>query len=188
MFSFVSACYVRMYWSDPGLQETKNMRSRISIASVAALLLLFATAAQASNVIVFNALLDAELSGSGSPGTGAATMSYDSGTGIFSWFAAWQDLTAPAEVFYFDGPGPGTVFRFTDPPNPFVGGRNLNSQQIADLFAGLWFIGISTNETTGFEEIRGRVLPVAGVPLPAAVWLLVSALAGLGLVRRRGAI
>ena len=54
----------------------------------------------------------------------------------------------------------------------------------ADLLAGLWYINVHT--TPGFlgGEIRGQLIPVGVIPLPAAFWLFLGPLAGIAGLRR----
>ena len=169
------------------------MASRKMMVAVAAVMFMVCGASQAAHITVFNALIDGDQAnmglGTGSTGTGAATMTFDSDTNEFSWFVAWQDLIGTVTVAHFHGPAaPGTnagvQVAIDASSNPSIGSAILSDSQAADLFAGLWYINIhSTFEPGG--EIRGQVLAVSAVPAPAAAWLLGSALAGLGVVRRR---
>ena len=169
------------------------MRKRTIILALAAALFTVAGPARAAHITVFNALLDGNQAniglGTGSPGTGAATMTFNSDTNEFSWFVAWQDLIGKPTVAHFHGPAEpgmnaGVQVGLDAAANPSIGSAILTTEQTEQLFAGLWYINIhSTFEPSG--EIRGQVLQVSAIPLPAAVWLLGSAIAGLGVLRRR---
>jgi hypothetical protein len=52
-----------------------------------------------------------------------------------------------------------------------------------DLLAGLWYVTVSTSEHAD-GEIRGQIIPVASVPEPMAMSLLLAAAGGV-LLRRR---
>ncbi len=169
------------------------MTRKTIVVAVATALLTVCGAAQAAHITVFNALLDGDQAnmglGTGSTGTGAATMTFNSDTNEFSWFVAWQDLIGTVTVAHFHGPAEpgmnaGVEVAIDAMSNPSIGSAILSADQASDLFAGLWYINIhSTFEPGG--EIRGQVLQVSAIPLPAAAWLLASAVAGLGLIRRR---
>lgn len=153
-------------------------------------LLALAGGAHASTITVFNALMDGQQAnagnGTGSLGTGAATMTLDNDTLEFTWFVAWQDLEAPVTVAHFHGPAmPGQnagVEVGIDPTsNPSSGSAFLSAAQASDLLAGLWYINIHSELFPG-GEIRGQVRPV---PVPAALWLFGSAGMALFGLRRR---
>ena len=59
----------------------------------------------------------------------------------------------------------------------------LSAGEEGDLLSSLWYINIhSTHEPLG--EIRGQLVPVGVIPLPAAVWLLLAPLVGMVGLRR----
>lgn len=129
--------------------------------------------------------------GTGSPGVGSATMTYNSNTGEFLWFVGWQDLLGTVINAHFHGPAmpgqnAGVEVAIDFSSNPAQGSAILDAGQAADLLAGLWYINIHTTFETG-GEIRGQVLPIAQIPIPvpAAFWLMLTALAAGGFVRRR---
>ncbi len=155
--------------------------------------LLTSVGAQAATITVFNSLIDGAQAnaggGTGSGGSGAGTMTLDHDTLEFSWFVAWQDLDAPVTVAHFHGPAmpgqnAGVQVAIDALSNPSIGSAILSSTQADDLLAGLWYINIHSQAFTG-GEIRGQVLAVSQIPLPAALWLFGSALAGLLGVRSR---
>lgn len=143
-------------------------------------LLALAGGAHASTISVFNALMDGQQAnagnGTGSLGTGAATMTLDRDTLEFSWFVAWQGLGAPVTVAHFHGPAlpgqnAGVEVGIDAGSNPSSGSTFLSAAQASDLLAGLWYINIHSELFPG-GEIRGQVRPV---PVPAALWLFGSA-------------
>ena len=159
----------------------------IFLRSVIAVFLLSSFGAQAATITVFNSLIDGAQAdagaGTGSAGTGAATMTLDHDTLEFSWFVAWQDLEAPVTVAHFHGPAmpgqnAGVEVDIDAGSNPSIGSAILTIDQADDLLAGLWYINIHS-EAFMAGEIRGQVLAVSQVPVPAAVWLFGSALVGL---------
>ena len=155
--------------------------------------LAIAGGAQAATITVFNALMDGQQAnagnGTGSLATGAATMTLDHDTLEFSWFVAWQDLEAPVTVAHFHGPAmpgqnAGVQIGIDAASNPSSGSAILTLGQVDDLLAGLWYINIHS-EMFPAGEIRGQVLAVQPIPLPAAAWLFGSGLLALVGVRRR---
>ncbi len=154
---------------------------------VVAVFLLSSFGAQAATITVFNSLIDGAQAnaggGTGSAGTGAGTMTLDHDTLEFSWFVAWQDLAAPVTVAHFHGPAmpgqnAGVEVAIDAGSNPSIGSALLSSSQADDLLAGLWYINIHSQAFPG-GEIRGQVVAVSQVPVPAALWLFGSALIGL---------
>ncbi|MBT8132404.1 MAG: VPLPA-CTERM sorting domain-containing protein, partial [Gammaproteobacteria bacterium] len=85
------------------------------------------------------------------------------------------------------GQDAGVALGFDGSTNPATGSAILSAGDSSDLLAGLWYINLHTENFMG-GEIRGQIFqisPPAVVPLPAAVWLMLSAVAGLGALRRR---
>lgn len=137
-------------------------------------------------------------------GTGLGFFVFDDVTKVLTWDISFAGLTAP---IFAVGAGPtahihsapagsnGLIEIFLDTTNPgtimsgeglsagrFIGSDTLTMAQETLLFAA----GLYANFHTPFSgggEIRGQILPTALVPIPAAVWMLGSALALLG-VRR----
>jgi len=123
--------------------------------------------------------------GTGSPGTGSATMTLDDTTNLFSWNIAWSGLTGSEVVAHFHGPAlpnqnAGVQVGFSI-VSPEIDSAVLSASQAADLLAGLWYINIHTT-TAAAGEIRGQVQVV---PIPAAAWLFGTALLGLGIAKRK---
>jgi hypothetical protein len=170
------------------------MKVTISAVKVlAATLVLVCSSANASSVIVFNALLDGQQAnaglGTGSPGSGAGTMTLATDSNVFSWFVAWQDLLAPVTVAHFHGPAApdqnaGVQVAIDVASNPSSGSAVLTDDQVTDLLAGLWYVNIHSSAFPG-GEIRGQVLRVGQIPVPPAIWLFGSAVFGMVALRRR---
>lgn len=130
--------------------------------------------------------------GTGSSGTGSATMTLDDVSNLFSWNISWSGLSGVVTVAHFHGPaGPGSNAEvqvnfgsISGLTSPSIGSTTISALQGADLLAGLWYINIHTTAYLG-GEIRGQVVRASGVPEPATLALLLSAMAGLVYVRRR---
>ena len=127
--------------------------------------------------------------GTGSLGTGTGIMTYDDVTGVLSWDISWGGLSGNETVMHFHGPAPpgvnaGVQVDFgaiSGTTSPLIGSSVITAGQAADLLADLWYINIHTDQFPG-GEIRGQVLLV---PEPAATGLLLAAVAGFVLCRRR---
>jgi len=128
--------------------------------------------------------------GTGSPGTGFASMTLDDATFLFSWNISWSDLIGTETVMHFHGPAlpgenAGVLVNFgniSGTTSPSIGSTTLDRVQVPDLLAGLWYINIHTDVFPA-GEIRGQVNVI---PIPAAVWLFGSGLIGLiGIARRK---
>lgn len=137
------------------------------------------TLSQAATIDLF-ASLDGDQAnagaGTGSLGVGTAYMSFDDQSMLFEWDLTYSGLSGPATAAHFHGPAaPGQnagVALGIGTANPAVGSATLDTSQASDLLAGLWYINIHTNQFAA-GEIRGQVQVV---PLPAALWLLLSGL------------
>jgi len=117
-----------------------------------------------ADVILLGATIDGAQAnagaGTGSPGTGLATMTVDTATGLFSWAIVWDGLSAPALAAHFHGAAlPDQNAGVQVPINavsPSNGAAIIDDFQLIDLLAGLWYINIHTALNPG-GEIRGQV-------------------------------
>ena len=186
---------------------------RYLLATISGLMLLAASTAQAT-VHEFGALLDGIQAGSGSGGSGEALVLFDDVSMQFSWNLLFEGLNQPtvAAHVHTDTAGPafpanGVVIAIdgTGAANIGINGNTLTegiyagnqdlgllpaldaAQILNDLFNGDLYFNLHTAFAPG-GEIRGQILPahVQIIPLPAAVWLMLSAVGGLMLVSRRG--
>jgi hypothetical protein len=144
-----------------------------------------------ASVLNFTATLDGAQAGTGSPGTGFASLSLDDVADTLSINLTYQGLTTPvnnAHIHCCAAPGvsAGVVIPFVPPfvlgatSGTFINTFNLTPIQVADVESGLSYINI---HTTAFPagEIRGQV-----VPEPASLGFLIAALAVLApIVSRR---
>ena len=126
--------------------------------------------------------------GTGSPGTGSATMTFDDSTIVFAWDISWGGLLGTETVMHFHGPADpsmnaGVQVNFgaiSGTTSPSIGSTTIDNAQAADLLNDLWYINIHTDQFPG-GEIRGQVLLI---PEPATVSMLLAALGGFLLCRR----
>ena len=147
-------------------------------------LLFWISTATHATIISFSASIDGGQanagSGTGSPGTGSASMTLDDATSEFNWSIQWSRLTSDVTVAHFHGPASssqnaGVQVRIDTSSNLSIGDAILNSTQESDLLAGLWYINIHTTDVPA-GEIRGQVNVV---PIPATVWFFSSGLLAL---------
>ena len=126
--------------------------------------------------------------GTGSPGNGSATMTYDDVSGVFAWDISWGGLLGTETVMHFHGPAlpnqnAGVQVDFgaiSGTTSPSIGSTVISASQGADLLNDLWYINIHTDQFPS-GEIRGQVLRI---PEPAAIGTLL-AVGGFALLRRR---
>ncbi len=145
-------------------------------------------------------------------GGGFVSALLDTDTGVLEWFISFGGLTSDETVSHFHlappGAGGGVVqtlvsesVRAGSPTaGSYVGSAILDAGKIASLTTNSltdmeehivgdvtdWYVNIHTENWTG-GEIRGQLI-VSGitvVPLPAAVWLFLPAIAMLARVGRR---
>jgi hypothetical protein len=145
--------------------------------------------------------------------SGFILASLDTDTGDFAWLVTYTGLTSAVNNAHLHGPAAIGVAGgvqidirnegaaanagdsvdvilgsgITSQSGTFMGTAILDATEIADAMNGLWYVNIHTaNNPAG--EIRGQLQSVddiVPVPVPPAAWLLLSAVAGLGLIRRR---
>ena len=160
------------------------------LSGLIAVIALFAWLPVSASIVNLTASIDGAQAnagaGTGSSGTGFATMTFDDTSNLFDWNISWTGLVNENAAHFhgpaFPGQNAGVQVGIGVASNPAIGSATLTGAQAADLLAGLWYINI---HTTAFAagEIRGQVQVV---PIPAAVWLFGSGLIGLvGLARRK---
>ena len=173
----------------------KNKTSMFSIALICYLMIVTnsATAAMINLAASIDGAQADAGAGTGSPGTGAATMRLDDATNLFTWDISWSGLIGTETVMHFHGPAlpdenAGVQVDFgsiSGTSSPSIGQTTISEAQKTDLLAELWYINIHTTEFPA-GEIRGQVQVVSAVPIPATIWLLGSGLLGLvGMARRK---
>jgi len=139
------------------------------IMSSLAFWMLFAAGANAATFDLQSTIDGAQANagaGTGSPGIGSATMTYDDVSGLFSWDIAWSGLVGTETIMHFHGPaGPGmnagvevNFGSISGISSPSIGSTVITALQGNDLLAGLWYINIHSTVDPG-GEIRGQVLP-----------------------------
>ena len=159
------------------------MRSKRLFGSIALVAALALPGASRAATIDLVATIDGPQAdagaGTGSLGTGSATMTLLTLSNAFSWNISWAGLSGPATFAHFHGPANPNqnagVQVGIDTASPAMGATILSPAQVADLLAGLWYINIHTEAEPG-GEIRGQVLLA---PEPSTLLML---LAGGGLL------
>ena len=128
--------------------------------------------------------------GTGS-GVGTIAGNYDDVTNLLNYSIDWMNLTSPVTNMHFHvgavGVSGGVDLGIPGPwVSPEIGTLvALTAGQETNLLSGNWYVNVHTTNFGG-GEIRGQVI-VSPVPLPAAAWLLGSALLGLAGLKRRKA-
>jgi hypothetical protein len=128
--------------------------------------------------------------------TGVIPLTFVPSSSTFStdWFftlSASSGLGGAVASFNFDDPSKyginsltGTLYSDSAPSTPIATGANF---EVSSLANGGYFVDVMGN-TTGEPSggyYSGTIGVVAPVPLPAAAWLLLSGLAGVGAMARR---
>jgi hypothetical protein len=175
-----------------GITEERVMKSRVVRIVLICAFALFANSAGAV-IVPLEANIDGAQAnagaGTGSAGTGFASMTLDDATNLFSWNISWSGLTGNETVMHFHGPAlpdqnAGVQVNFgaiSGTSSPSIGSTTISGAQATDLLAGLWYINIHTDVFPS-GEIRGQVQVV---PIPAAFWLFGSGLIGVFSIARR---
>ena len=159
---------------------------------ITALILCSSMISAQAAIIALNSNIDcaqAGACGAGGTGTGTGLMTLDDVTNLLSWNISWSGLSGSELFAHFHGPAlPGftagvEVTIFASPQgSPAIGSTTISDGQETDLLNGLWYINIHTSPNFGGGEIRGQVNVI---PIPAAAYLLASALGLLGWIRRK---
>ncbi len=115
--------------------------------------------------------------GTGSPGTGFASVIFDDVTKDLSWNITWAGLLGSPFAMHFHGPAlPNQdagiqidtgVLNGGDLGPPVNGSAILSAAQEDDLLNGLWYLNVHTS-VFSLGEIRGQVV----IPEPSSLILL----------------
>lgn len=134
-----------------------------------------------------------EVPANNSLATGTGVMTYDDITNNLNWDISWSGLSGIATSMHFHGAASPTtnagvqvnIGAISGLSSHSIGSTTISVNQGNDLLDGLWYINIHTARYGG-GEIRGQVVQVEAVPIPAAIWLFGSGLLGLtGMAARR---
>jgi hypothetical protein len=184
-YGYLAPCQFRKGWTGASMATTKTT---IVILTAAAVLFLGGVAE--ATVHNFNATMDGSQAnagaGTGSPGTGSATVTFDDVTNMFSWNANWIGLIGVPTAAHFHGPAlpnqNAGVQVGISAISPSIGSGIISPIQAADLFAGLWYLNIHTTSFPG-GEIRGQATTTTttGIPLLLGQRLLTYACMTMGM-------
>ena len=101
------------------------------------------------------------------PGTGTATITFDSASRIITWSVTYKGLSGPLTMAHFHGPaaagqnGPVAVWltkQMGGVANPIVGQATLTADQAKQFQSGQWYVNLHT-QTHPSGEIRAQILP-----------------------------
>jgi hypothetical protein len=143
---------------------TNPIRRSLLAALACTAVLAFATPSMAA-MVDMKADLKAsnEVPPNDSKGTGAVTVTYDTGSKMLSWKGTYSGLTGPATAAHFHAGAPGKnggvvvpIFAGPKAGSPFSGSKQLTADQAAQLESGGWYVNIHTAAHKG-GEIRGQV-------------------------------
>ncbi len=157
--------------------------------------LAFVSLSSQAAIISLNANIDGAQAnagmGTGSLGSGIASMMLDDVSNAFSWDISWAGLSSDVVAAHFHGPAlpnqnAGVQVAIDFASNPTSGAANITAAQAADLLAGLWYINIHTSQFGG-GEIRGQVIveQANNVSAPGIVSLVLLSLMGVFYSRRK---
>lgn len=160
------------------------MKTRTAIVLLAILTLVGAAYSATTNLV---ATIDGAQAnagaGTGSPGTGSATLTYDDVTNELTWNISWGGLIGTETLAHFHGPAlpnqnAGVQLNWaaiSGLVSPSIGNAVITAQQGADLLNELWYINIHTTEVSG-GEIRGNILVDPTVPVSDPTWAKIKSL------------
>jgi hypothetical protein len=166
------------------------MRHLVTLAALLALVALPATAR--ATQFNFNVSIDGTQAGTGSPGTGSATLVLDDVANTIAVdlsFSGLLSATTDAHIHCCSPPGMNSpVIIPFNPPFPLgvTSGTlnhtfNITAAQVLQVESGGAYINIHTG-TFPAGEIRGQI---EAIPEPGTLFLLGSGLAALGALRSR---
>jgi hypothetical protein len=152
------------------MRQTYDRRSVLGIAagSAAGAVLLASGKPTYAATTTFKADLKGatEVPANTTPGTGAATMTFDPATKMLTWTGSFSGLTGPAMAAHIHGPAEagknaGVVLWISTKGTPFVspfsGSATLTDAQASDLMSGLYYVNVHTAANPG-GEIRGQLV------------------------------